>query len=576
MAGLIPEDFIAALLERIDIVEVIGGRIELKRAGREYKARCPFHDENTPSFTVSPHKQFYHCFGCGAHGTAIGFVMEYDGLAFPDAVEELAGLAGLEVPRSGGGGGESFAGHDRVLAALSAAADWFRRQLDKHPPARDYLAGRGIDEAAREAFQLGFAPDRWDALTGYLTGQGMQMDDLETAGLVAENEGRRYDRFRDRIMFPIHDRRGRVIAFGGRAMGERGPKYLNSPETPVFHKGRELYRLFQARRGQDKADRLMVVEGYMDALALYQYGFTGAVATLGTSVTPHQAEQMFRAVSEVVFCFDGDRAGRQAAWRGLEAVLPVLKAGREAHFLFLPEGEDPDSLVRRQGAAGWQKLLAAARPLSEFFFDSLSKDLDGDSVDARAHLVARAEPYLEKLPDSPFAALMRDELERRSGYRVAGGAPAAPAPRRTEASSGRLSRVQFAVALLVQDPALAQGVDPERLEVGGPVRGLDFLRHLIDFCRAKPQVSTAVLVEQWRERPEGPHLARLAGRDLQIAPENMSAMFAEQIERIRRQCIETRIRELYAEQARRRGLEPEQVRTLQELLALKAEEPAGE
>lgn len=572
MAGRIPEEFIATLLERTDIVEVIGGRIELKRAGREYKARCPFHDENTPSFTVSPQKQFYHCFGCGAHGTAVGFIMEYDGLAFPDAVEELATAVGLEVPREGGGAG-AYADYDRVLAALSAAADWYRRQLENEPGARAYLEKRGIDEAAREEFQLGFAPERWDGLMGYLTGQGMAAADLETAGLVAERDGRRYDRFRNRIMFPIHDRRGRVIGFGGRALSERGPKYLNSPETPVFHKGRELYRLFQARRGTDKAARLLVVEGYMDALALYQYGFPGAVATLGTAVTANQAEQMFRAVSEVVFCFDGDRAGRQAAWRGLEAVLPVLKAGREARFLFLPEGEDPDSLVRREGAAGWQRLLEQARPLSEFFFESLSKDLDASTVDGRAHLVARAEPYLQKLPAGPFAALMRDELERRSGYTTAPGAVRkTPEPGATD--GGRLSRVQFAVALLVQDPGLARGVDPERLEVGGSLRGLDFLRHLIDFCRAKPQLSTAVLVEHWRDRPEGPHLARLAGRDLQVAPENMAEMFAEQIERIRRQCIESRVRELQRQQARRR-LDPDEDRALQELLALKAEETTG-
>src|SRR5699024_4402257 len=331
VAGRIPEEFIESLLERTDIVEIVGARVDLKPAGRgEHKALCPFHDEKTPSFTVSADKQFYHCFGCGAHGSAIGFMMQYDGLEFPAAIEELAHAAGLEVPREGGH--VPVKKHDRLYQALSQAQTWFRHQLGHSQPAREYLKSRGFDKASVDEFGIGYAPDAWQALADFLVNEGFRPPELEEAGLVTRRDGRMTDKFRDRVMFPIHDRRGRVIAFGGRSLGERGPKYMNSPETPVFHKGRELYRLFQVRRGGLPA-RILVVEGYMDAAALFQFGFDNAVATLGTSVTSEHMKLLFRASPVVVFCFDGDRAGRQAAWRGLEAALPELESNREVRFL---------------------------------------------------------------------------------------------------------------------------------------------------------------------------------------------------------------------------------------------------
>ncbi len=569
MAGRIPEDFIETLLERTDIVEVISSRLQLKRAGREYHALCPFHNENTPSFTVSPDKQFYHCFGCGAHGTAVGFLMEYDGLEFPAAIEELASMAGLEVPRSVGS--RDADRHTGMLGALAAAAEWFADQLPGADPAREYLAARGLDSEVISEFSIGYAPAAWDGLITHLTGRGVEMKDLEKSGLATRGERGTYDRFRDRIMFPIHDRRGRVIAFGGRALSDRGPKYLNSPETPVFHKGRELYRLHQVRRARDRADHLLVVEGYMDTVALFQHGFPNAVATLGTAVTADQVELMFRTVPEVVFCFDGDQAGERAAWRGLENALPALRAGRQIRFLFLPEGHDPDSLVRAEGQAGFQRRLQAAEPLSKFFFDRLSRDLDLESVDGRARLVALSEPLLRKLPQGPFSDLMRQALAERTGYASSEVTTrdSRPVERAAAQGKGRLTRVQFAIAMLVQNPGLVQGLDPEVLNVPGELKGVDFLKRLIDFCAARPHLSTAVLLEHWREAPEGPWLGRLAGRDLAIEPDTEREVLQDELGRIGQQMLESRIRRLQ-ERQEAGGLSREDEQRLGQLLAEKA------
>lgn len=573
MAGRIPEDFIESLLERIDIVEVIGSRVDLKPAGRgEHKALCPFHDEKTPSFTVSSDKQFYHCFGCGAHGTAIGFVMQYDGLEFPAAIEELAHAAGLEVPREAGQA--PVRTHDRLYQALSQAQAWFRRQLGVSEAARDYLKSRGFDKATVDEFGIGYASDAWQALADFLGGEGFSPQELEAAGLVTRRDGRVTDKFRHRVMFPIHDRRGRVIAFGGRALSERGPKYMNSPETPVFHKGRELYRLFQVRRG-GLPERILVVEGYMDAAALFQYGFDNAVATLGTSVTPEHMSLLFRASPLVVFCFDGDQAGRKAAWRGLEAALPELKSNREVRFLFLPEGEDPDSLVRSRGAEALSSMLDQARPLSVFFFDHLAESLDMTSLDGRARLVALAEPYLERIPAGAFADMMREELVRRTGHggRIQPAARPAPSPTRPEGVEDRsLTPVQYAVALIVQRPALAVDLPPDALDGPVQIRGVDFLAELIDFCRHKPQFSTAKLLEAWRDRSEAPWLARLAARDIIGEPEEMPTALAQTLARIRRQMIQVRIRELQQAQLNEGGLDEDRTGELRRLLNQRLDE----
>jgi len=575
VSGRIPDDFIETLLERIDIVEVIGVRVDLKHAGRgEHKALCPFHDEKSPSFTVSSDKQFYHCFGCGAHGTAIGFLMENDGLEFPAAIEELAHLAGLEVPREAGAAPTRK--NDRLYAALIEAQTWFRRQLAASETARSYLKQRGFDKATVDEFGVGWAPQSWQGLSDHLSGSGFKPAELDAAGLVSRKgegpQARMTDKFRGRIMFPIHDRRGRIIAFGGRVIDDAQPKYMNSPETPVFHKGRELYRLHQVRRG-GLPKRILVVEGYMDAAALHQYGFTDTVATLGTAVTPDHLDALFKATPLVVFCFDGDRAGRQAAWRGLEAALPLMKDNRELRFLFLSEGEDPDDVVRTAGPEALEALIDQARPLSSFFFDELSASVDLRSLDGRARLVALTEPHLNRLPAGPFADLMRSELRSRAGHAGVAPAPASPPKRRSTAGDDErpLTPVQYAVALLIQQPELAVRETVYLLEFARDIKGLEFLTELIDFCRERPHLSTAKLVELWRDRPEQPWLARLAAREVVQETEQMPEALAQTMARIRHTQVKARVRELQQAQMNEGGLDGPRAAELRKLLSWRLE-----
>ncbi|HET7064927.1 MAG TPA: DNA primase, partial [Rudaea sp.] len=432
MAGRIPEQFIDELLARVDIVEVIEQRVPLRKAGRDWSARCPFHDERSPSFTVSPAKQFYHCFGCGVHGSAITFLMNYDRLEFVDAVEELAARTGLKVPYEGGAKRAPQEDSTDLYALLDAAAKFYQRQLGSSDKARAYFEARGLDAQTIERFGLGYAPDQWDALKNALGTNPQRIALLEKSGMLTSGErGTKYDRFRDRVMFPIQDRRGRVIAFGGRVLGDETPKYLNSPETPLFHKGQQLFALWQVRQAHSKIPRLIVVEGYMDVIALFQHGVTQAVATLGTATTRDHAELLFRNCADVYFCFDGDRAGRQAAWRAVESVLPRMRDGRQAFFLFLPDGEDPDSLVRQEGHTGFEQRLKAATSLGEFFFAELGKDVNLATLDGKARLAERARPLLTQIPDGAFRDLMLGELDKLANVRLRLDAPAADSkPRR--------------------------------------------------------------------------------------------------------------------------------------------------
>jgi len=568
LTGRIPEAFIQTLLERIDISEVVGARVALKPAGRgEFKGLCPFHNEKTPSFTVSTTKQFYHCFGCGAHGTAISFLMDYDGLEFPLAVEDLARLVGMEVPRTTG----ALPDHTPILAVLDAAQHWFRQQLAADEGARAYLKQRGFDRRTADEFGIGFAPESWQGLCRHLQSEGFGRDALSKAGLIIDSSGRLRDRFRQRVMFPIHDRRGRVVAFGGRAIGEAQPKYMNSPESSVFHKGRELYRLHQVRRG-GLPGSIIVVEGYMDAAALHQFGWTNVVATLGTAVTADHLEALYRATPVVIFCFDGDRAGRQAAWRGLETALEHLRDNREARFLFLPEGEDPDSMVRQHGAEAMSRAVEQAQPLSRFFFDHLSAGIDLGSLDGRARLVAMAEPYLKRLPGGPFADLMQRELERISGHGGRMGIAPAPPDRQTAIAERPLTPVQFAVALIVQRPDLALDERVRLSEQSDAIKGVGFLCQLIDFCRKRPHLSSAALVEIWRGRPEHPWLARLATRETCRDEEEMPSALLGTLARIRQKQLQIRIRELQQKQMNEGGLDAGAAEELRTLLRQRLEE----
>ncbi len=529
MSGLIPESFIEELLGRVDIVEVVERHVPLKRAGREFQACCPFHDEKTPSFTVSPQKQFYHCFGCGAHGTAIGFMMNYEGLEFPDAVEELARQAGLKVPREAGRQKQRPPG---LFDVLDGAAGFYAEQLKKHPPAIEYLKSRGLSGEIAHEFGIGYAPASWDGLLKALGQNEEKRTLLKRAGMLSEGNRGVFDKFRNRIMFPIHDRRGRVIAFGGRALDDDGPKYLNSPETELFHKGRELYGLYLARRKQGRLDRILVTEGYTDVVALAQFGIRNAVATLGTATTSDQTEMLFRAATEVVFCFDGDPAGRKAAWRALEGSLPRLREGRQARFLFLPDGEDPDSLVRSAGAEAFTELVEQAQPLSEFFFDHFTSQVDMNAIDGRARLVELARPELERIPEGVFREMMTERLESLARHRLSAGDGQANSQRkdreRPETSGHRRTPMRLALAHLVQQPKLAAEVDVDRF-MENRLPGMDILRELVEFCGERPHMTTAQLLELWREHEAYTHLLTLATWALPGTEEKNAREFSDSL-----------------------------------------------
>ncbi|MFC3715975.1 DNA primase [Luteimonas soli] len=563
--------FIDDLLARTDIVEVINARVPLKRQGKEYSARCPFHDERSPSFTVSPTKQFYHCFGCGAHGTAISFLMNYDRLEFLDAVDDLARRAGIEVPRETQQRNENSDAKE-LFGALEAAAQFFRRHLAASEKARAYLDRRGVDEAIREQFAIGYAPDGFSALRDALGTDARRMNLLERAGLFSKNDrGNVYDKFRDRVMFPIHDRRGRPIAFGGRVLdADASPKYLNSPETALFHKGRELYGLWQVRQANSRIERLIVVEGYMDVVALFQHGVTHAVATLGTATTPDHAELLFRNAPDVYFCFDGDNAGRKAATRAMESVLPRMRDGRQAFFLFLPEGEDPDTLVRSEGAPGLDARLQQATPLSQFLFDSLSADVNLSTLDGKARLAERAKPMLAQIPDGAFGDLMRQRLTELTGVGARNSAPGThvPVQRAHAAHAGatpRRSLVRSAIALLLQKPALALELPPPYRFVALRQPGIELLTELVALVSARPDISTGALLEHFAEREESVALQKLASQTLPGDEARWRDELFDTIALLDRQVLQQRVAELQAKQ-RESGLDDADKAELRELL----------
>ncbi|RLJ67879.1 DNA primase [Sulfurisoma sediminicola] len=440
---MIPESFIQELLSRVDIVDVIERYLPLKKAGANYQACCPFHSEKTPSFSVSPSKQFYHCFGCGAHGSAIGFVMQYAGVGFIDAVEELAHSTGMQVPQVVAQNQQVQKKKAPLTELMARAMKFYREQLKASPKAIDYLKKRGLTGEIAARFGLGYAPDEWQGLEQVFP--DYKDPALIECGLLIENDqGRRYDRFRDRVMFPILDQRGNVIGFGGRVIGDGEPKYLNSPETPLFEKGRELYGLPQARQAIRDSDTVIVVEGYMDVVALAQHGIGNAVATLGTATTPNHVHKLLRQASKVVFCFDGDRAGRKAAWRALEASLEQLADDKMVGFLFLPPEHDPDSFVRERGAEEFRRLAAHPTTLTEFLLRELASHADLATAEGRAHLVHEAKPLLQRLAApilrvqltkalAEAAALTQAEVEAQCGIkplaRGFGGRQAPPKPR---------------------------------------------------------------------------------------------------------------------------------------------------
>lgn len=528
MSGLIPQHFIDDLIARADIVEVLGSRLQLKKAGREFKARCPFHDEKTPSFTVSPSKGFYHCFGCGAHGTALGFLMEHDHLSFPEAVESLAHMMGMSVPREENQ--RPARRYDELFELMQEVERYFEAELKKHSPAIDYLKARGIDGATARRFAIGYAPAGWSHLLDRFGTSPEAIDRLMAVGLVIRKDnGSHYDRFRDRIMFPIRDSRGRAIGFGGRVLGDEEPKYLNSPETVLFHKGRELYGLYEARQALRNIEQVVVVEGYMDVVGLARHGIDFAAATLGTATTEDHLNRLFRLCDELLFCFDGDRAGRDAAWRALEVVLPQLRDGRQVRFIFLPEGQDPDSFIRERGVGAFESELEQGMALSDFLVDELSRQVDLVSVDGRARLAELARPLLARVPHGVYRVLLLEKLAGAVGLPAAklemllagGNASTRERSRGNEVrrktamrhSGDRPSVVRRAITLVLHYPEAARQLHVESL-AGVSRPGTELLRALIETVQSEPHITMAGLLERWRNDAEGRHLGKLAAVEL--------------------------------------------------------------
>ena len=531
MAGKIPQYFIEDLLARTDIVELIDSRVRLKKAGKNYQACCPFHNEKSPSFSVSPEKQFYHCFGCGAHGNAIGFLMEYDGLSFPDAVEELAGTQGITVPREENGRASASGPATPPPSAdqyqlMTKACHYYQGQLRQSPEAINYLKGRGLSGEIVKQFAIGYAPAGWDGLRQLLARSREQEQQLITLGmLIQKDQGGSYDRFRDRIMFPIRDRRGRIIGFGGRVLGDGTPKYLNSPETPIFHKGKELFGLYELKEANRNPPRVLVVEGYMDVVALAQYGINYAVASLGTSTTGDHMHLLFRTTPEVICCYDGDNAGREAAWRALENALPCLQDGRELKFIFLPQEHDPDSFVRAQGREAFEQCLTEAQPFADFLFERLSRDLNLSGEAGQNELADKAIALIRRVPEG----FTREGLITKLSHRLRWGEnekrlrdifarqekEAGQQKPANKPATLKLTPVRRAIALLVQYPAIGATLPPlppELAKLQDP--GIPFLLQLMEQIRQRPGMNTAQLLELWRGSKEGAALARLASVDL--------------------------------------------------------------
>jgi DNA primase len=517
MAGRIPKSFIDELVARADIVEVVGARVTLKRAGSNYKGLCPFHGEKTPSFTVSPSKGFYHCFGCSAHGTAIGFLMEYDNLEFPEAVEALAEMMGLEVPRENVGQPERKDENDELYALLREADQIYRAALRTSETAIAYLKERGIDGPTAGRFGIGYAPNAWDTVLRQLGTSDDRIAKLIQAGLVVSNdEGRRYDRFRDRIMFPIRNVRGHVIGFGGRVLESGEPKYLNSPETPIFRKGHELYGLFEARKNPGKPKAIVVVEGYLDVASLVQFGVENVVATLGTAMTGENMKRLTRLTEKVIFCFDGDRAGRAAASRAMEAALPFGGGMVDLRFLLLPEKDDPDTFVRAHGADAFRALADGALSMPDFLVNELDERVDFASAGGRARFDAIAKPLLRRLPEGSYRETILEMLRVKMGLaadvfsHLLADAPAPVVPRPAQASGvKRKTAVQKIINLALHYPrAAARIADAERLAALNQP-GADLLRRVFAAATEISDGRTDRVLETLRDDPDFHFLERI-------------------------------------------------------------------
>ena len=580
MKGSIPRSFIDDLVARTDIVELINSRVKLKKAGRDYQACCPFHHEKSPSFTVSQSKQFYHCFGCGAHGNAISFLMEYDKLEFPEAIEELAALHSLEVPRENvvnrdGKPQASYKTRRNLYELLDLVAKFYQQQLTQDSASQAYLQQRGLSQEIIDRFEIGFSPNAMDAVLRRFGNNPEEVQKLLDTGMLSKNDrGNLYDRFRNRVMFPIRDKRGRVIAFGGRVLGDEKPKYLNSPESATYHKGNELYGLYQALQHNENPEFLFVVEGYMDVVALAQFGVNNAVASLGTATTGEQIQLMFRATEQVICCYDGDRAGRDAAWRALENALPYLHDGRQLKFIFLPDGEDPDTFIRSQGKEGFERYLENAQTLSEFLFDSLLTQVDLSTKEGKSKLASLAVPLIKRIPGEMLRLYLRNILGQKLGIldptQLEEMLPQAAIEKETvRRPMPKIEKtpMRLLIALLLQHPQLVKHI-PEDLSFLQSLqeKGFDLFMELVHICHDNVGISMGGLLEYLRDSPNYRHLELLANWDHLVAPENIENTFIETLDFFYKKLVDRQIEILLAKD-RTTGLNEQEKQELVLLLS---------
>lgn len=570
MAGKIPRSFIDDLLVRVDIVDLIDSYVPLKKTGSSYVARCPFHTEKTPSFAVTRNKQLYHCFGCGAGGNAISFLMDYSHLGFVEAVEDLADFVGIQVPRETNASLVKQKNSSEIFQVLERAAGFYIQQLRENLQAKtavDYLKSRGVSGSVAQEFQVGFAPDSWDSLARQFDAQK-----LTDAGLaVAREDGSVYDRFRGRVVFPIRDKRGRVLGFGGRVLDDSLPKYLNSPETAVFQKGREVYGLYELLSRNSKPEKIVVVEGYMDVIALAQFGVGYAVATLGTATSKEHLELLFRFTSEIVFCFDGDKAGREASWRAVLAAFPSLRDGRQIKILQLPLGSDPDIFIREQGLKEFESRVLSAQILSEYFFERLSHGLNLDDLEGRANLVSKAKTYLQTLPNGVFQELMLEKLKSLSKIDKLDFSEKTTTLKnqshKQNQEDAKLSPIRLAITLLLQDPTLILELEKK---AGSwqmlNIPGMDLFKKIVEIIEQHPDINLPRLIEHFRGQEEEKYIKIMMNHDFFISGDEVVDEFSGAIDRLIDQGREQRLNELI-EKERVSGLAEREQKELLNMLA---------
>ena len=584
MKGRITRQFIDDLLARADIVELVESRVPLKKAGKNYQACCPFHSEKSPSFTVSQDKQFYHCFGCGEHGNAVSFLMEFDRLDFVDAIEELASHCGMEVIREENNASPAEQKRQQQLhhqkqndyELMAQVSRFFQQQLktsSEKETAISYLKGRGLSGEVVKRFGIGYISDAWDGMmkvfsTNFQTSQ--QLVDLGMA--IQGDKNKPYDRFRGRVMFPIRDKRGRVIGFGGRVLGDEKPKYLNSPETRIYHKGQELYGLYEAKQANKSLERLVVVEGYMDVVALAQHGVNYAVASLGTATTPEQLQTLFRTVKNVICCYDGDRAGRDAAWRAMDNALPLIRDGFTLQFVFLPDGEDPDTLIRKQGQQAFEAILDQAMPLSKFLFEHLMGQVDMNSFEGRAALVESFQPYLTKMPASVLKDAIINHIANHFGtgseqlrVKLEKSSKQEAKPLKAKIST-KTTPVRLAIALLLEHPNIASSIDNVNVLAPLKIPGIALLSQLITLCQKNPTIKTAQILEYFRDSEEGKQLSKLLCWQHHVEADAATDVFLDSIEKLLNNFVVQRT-EILIQKARTGSMSKQEKQELQAILS---------